>query len=150
MTLKQRITDDLKAALLSGDRFATETLRGLKAAVLNEEVARNKRETGLDDTEIEQIVAKEVKKRNESATLYDQAGRSELADNERKEVYVLNAYLPEQLSEEEVRSIVEKSIAELGVSGSAAMGQVIGAVKQKVGNKADGATIAKAVKNALI
>jgi uncharacterized protein len=76
MALKQRIQDDLKAALLGGDRFVAETLRGLKAAVLNEEVAKGKRDEGLEDTEIEQIVAKEVKKRNESATLYEQNDRA--------------------------------------------------------------------------
>lgn len=150
MALKQRITDDLKAALLGGDRFAAETLRGLKAAILNVEVAENKRETGLDDESIEQIVAREVKKRNESATIYEQNDRAESAADERKEAALLSGYLPQQLSEDEIQSIVDKIVAELGVSGPAGMGQVIGAVKKQVGNTADGATVARIVKASLI
>jgi uncharacterized protein YqeY len=145
----QRIADDTKAALLGGDRFVAEVLRGLKAAILNEEVAQGKRDTGLDDAAIEQIIAREVKKRNESASLYTNAGRAELAETEIKEAAVLQAYLPEQLSELELMTIIEKIIAEKGLSGPQAMGQVIGAVKQQVGNTADGATVARLVKQAL-
>jgi uncharacterized protein YqeY len=149
MALKQRITDDLKAALLGGDRFVTDILRGLKAVILNEEVAQNRREDGLNDNEIEQAIAKEVKKRSESAALYEQGGRPELAENERKEAEVLKRYLPEQLSEVEIQAIVERVVCELGASGSSAMGQVIGAVKKEVGTSADGATVAKIVKQTL-
>ena len=149
MALKQRIADDTKAALLGGDRFVAEVLRGLKAAILNEEVAQNKREDGLDDVIIEQIIAREVKKRNESAALYTQAERAELAEIELKEAAVLQAYLPEQLDEAVLLSIIEKIVAEKGVSGPQAMGQVIGAVKQQVGNTADGATVARLVKQIL-
>ena len=149
MALKQRIADDTKAALLGGDRFVAEVLRGLKAAILNEEVAQNKREDGLDDAIIEQIIAREVKKRNESAALYAQAERAELAEIELKEAAVLQAYLPEQLDEAVLLSIIEKIVAEKGVSGPQAMGQVIGAVKQQVGNTADGATVARLVKQIL-
>ena len=85
MALKQRIQDDLKAALLGGDRFVTETLRTLKAAILNEEVAAGKRDEGLDDDEIEKIIAKEVKKRNEAAALYDKNMRQYSAADERRE-----------------------------------------------------------------
>lgn len=149
MALKQRIADDTKAALLGGDRFVVDVLRGLKAAILNEEVAQNKRDDGLDDAAIEQIIAREVKKRNESAALYTQADRAELAEAELKEAAVLQAYLPEQLSETELLAIIEKIVTEKGVSGPQAMGQVIGAVKQQVGNTADGATVARLVKQIL-
>lgn len=149
MAIKAQLDDDIKAALLGGDRFAAETLRGLKAAILNVEVAENKRDTGLDDVAIEQIVAREVKKRNESATIYEQNDRAEAAANERKEVEILSTYLPKQLSEEEIKVIVDKIVTDLGVSGPAGMGQVIGAVKQQVGNTADGATVARIVKTAL-
>lgn len=149
MALKQRITDDTKAALLSGDRFRGETLRNLKAAILNEEVASNKRDEGLDDAEVEKVIAREVKKRNESAKLYNENGRPELAEPEEKEAEILKAYLPEQLSEDEIRAMVQGTIADLGVSGPAAMGQVIGAVKQKAGNTADGALVARIVKEEL-
>lgn len=149
MALKEQIQNDLKAALLGGNRFSGEVLRGLKAAILNEEVATSKREEGLTDAEIEKIIAREVKKRNESAALYDQNDRAELAENERKEIEVLAVYLPEQLSEEKLREIITTTIAELGVSGPQAMGQVIGSVKQQVGNTADGATLARIVKESL-
>lgn len=149
MALKEQVNNDLKAALLGGDRFTGEVLRGLKAAILNEEVAQNKRNEGLDDEVIEQIVAREVKKRNESASIYDGADRPELADNERAEAKVLVAYLPAQLSEDEIALVVTRVVSELGVSGPSAMGQVIGTVKKELGNTADGATVARLVKNAL-
>lgn len=149
MALKQRIDNDLKAALLGGDRFVAQTLRGLKAAVLNEEVAQNKRDIGLDDASIEQIIAKEVKKRNESAALYEQNQREDSAADERREADVLSQYLPKQLSEAELKTVVDAKVAELGATEAKMMGQVIGAVKQEVGNTADGAMIAKLVKQAL-
>lgn len=149
MALKQRITDDLKAALLGGDRFVGETLRNLKAAILNEEVAQNKREEGLDDAIVEQIIAREVKKRNESIKLYTQGGRSDLAEDEQKEINVIKAYLPEQLDENQVKAIVDAAVEQLGAAGMADMGKVIGIVKSKVGNTADGALVAKLVKEAL-
>ncbi|MDB5165361.1 MAG: putative GatB/YqeY [Candidatus Saccharibacteria bacterium] len=149
MALKQRVDDDLKAALLGGDRFAAQTLRGLKAAVLNEEVALGKRDDGLEDDEVEKIIAKEVKKRKESISLYEQNGRPELADDEKKEMAILSVYLPQQLNEAELNEIIASKIAELGASGLQAMGQVIGAVKVQVGNTADGATVARLVKDAL-
>ena len=149
MALKQRIENDLKAALLGGDRFVGETLRGLKAAILNEEVAQNKRDTGLDDVAIEQIIAKEVKKRNESAAIYEQNQREDAADQERREAEVFSHYLPKQLSEAELKTVVDAKVAELGAREAKMMGQVIGAVKQEVGNTADGAMIAKLVKEAL-
>lgn len=149
MALKQRIDDDLKAALLGGDRFAAQTLRGLKAAVLNEEVALGRRDDGLKDDEVEKIIAKEVKKRNESIALYEQNDRPELAEDEKKESAILSVYLPQQLGEDELKEIVAGKISELGLSGPQAMGQVIGAVKAQVGNTADGATVARLVKEAL-
>lgn len=149
MALKERIADDLKAALLGGDRFAGETLRNLRAAILNEEVAQGKRDTGLDDAAIELVIVKEVKKRNESAAIYDQNMREDAADQERREAEVLSRYLPEQLSEAELKTVVDAKIAELAATDTKMMGQVIGAVKQQVGNTADGAMLARLVKDAL-
>ncbi len=149
MALKEQITNDLKAALLGGDRFVAETLRGLKAAILNEEVAAGKRDTGLSDDEIEKVVAKEVKKRNESANLYRQNSRDDLADPEEKEAEVLKQYLPAQLSEDEIIAMVQRSIESLGASGTQAMGQVIVSIKKEAGNTVDGAVLAKIVKQAL-
>lgn len=148
--LKQRIESDLKTALLGGDHFGTETLRGLKAAILNVEVAENKRDTGLADDEIEKIVAHEIKKRHEAAVLYDQNMRQDSADDERHEAEILQVYLPTQLSEAELKTVVDAKVTELAAAGDMKkMGQVIGAVKADVGTTASGAVIAKLVKEAL-
>jgi len=149
VALKQRIQDDIKAALLGGDRFKSDVLSNLKASILNEEVAKNKRDEGLSDSEIEQIVSREVKKRSESADLYTKAGRQELADSELKERDLLIEYLPKQLSEDEIKAVVLETIDEISKSGNINMGMVIGSVKQKLGTSADGAVVAKIVKESL-
>jgi uncharacterized protein YqeY len=149
MALKERLNDDLKAALLGGNRFAADTLRNLKAAILNEEVAQNRRDEGLNDTEIEGVIAREVKKRRESIVLYEQNERTDLAENEQAEIDVLSVYLPEQLSDDEIQTTIDEIVTTLGVTGPQAMGQVIGAVKSKLGSAADGATIARLVKSTL-
>jgi uncharacterized protein len=149
VALKSQLENDTKAALLGGDRFRADVLRNLKAAILNEEVAQNKRDEGLDDAAVEQIIAKEVKKRLDSVQQYTAAGRPELAEAEQAEARVLEGYLPEQLSEADIQKVIDETIAALGVSGPQAMGQVIGAVKGKLGNTADGATIARLVKTSL-
>ncbi|MFZ2125414.1 MAG: GatB/YqeY domain-containing protein [Candidatus Saccharimonadales bacterium] len=149
MVLKEQINNDLKAALLGGNRFTGEVLRGLKAVILNEEVATSKRDEGLDDVVIEQLIAREVKKRNESASIYDEAGRPELAENERAEAKVMSEYLPSQLSEAEITEVIKRTISATGITNMSGMGQVIGAVKKELGNTADGALIAKLVKDSL-
>lgn len=149
MSLKAQLDNDIKAALLSGDRFVAAVLRDFKAVILNEEVAQKKRDEGLDDATIEKLIAREVKKRQESATLYQKAERAELADNEIAESTVLEKYLPKQLSEADVIAFIDEAIATTQANGPAAMGQVIGSVKAKVGNSADGATIARLVKERL-
>lgn len=149
MALSQRIQDDIKAALLGGNRFEAGVLRNLKAAILNEEVALGKRDEGLDDATIEKIIAREVKKRHESIKLYEDNGRPELAEEEKQEVAVLSAYLPKQLSEDEIREIAQNVIAEIGNATPQMMGQVIGGVKAKAGTAADGATVARIVKELL-
>ena len=149
-TLKQRIADEMKAALLERHRFRGEVLRNLKASILNEEVAKQKREEGLDDSEVEAVLVREAKKRTESSILYRQNGRDDLAEKEEKELEIIKEFLPEQLSEEEIQSVIDQKIADLGDVDMKAMGQVIGAVKQEVGSKADGAIVAKLVKETLL
>jgi len=149
MALKERITDEMKAALLGGNRFVGDTLRNLRGAILDEEIAAGRRDEGLSDVEIEKVIAREVKKRHESAKIYRDNNRPELAEPEEREMEVLKRYLPEQLGEAELRRIIDVKIAELGIEGPQAMGQVIGAVKKEVGSAADGALIAALAKNAL-
>ena len=147
--LKARITDEMKAALLGGNRFRGDVLRNVKAAILNEEVSLGKRDEGLSDAEVEKVLAREVKKRVESAELYRSNGRAELAEPEEQEAEILREFLPEQLSEAEIVAIVEDVVASMDDVSMQKMGQVIGAVKQEVGNAADGALIAKIVKEKL-
>jgi hypothetical protein len=146
VSLKETISNDIKTALLGGDRFRGEILKNFKAAILNEEVAKNKRDEGLGDEEIEQLLAREIKKRNESAELFKAAGRQELADNELQEREVLSTYMPAQLTDDEIKNVVIEVISGLENPN---MGQVIGAVKSKLGNSADGGTVARIVKESL-
>ena len=149
MSIKQRLTDDVKAAMLAGDAARLECLRGLKSVILYAEVAAGKREDGLTDDEIQVLFAKEAKKRQESADLYVQGGSKERADKELSEKKIIEEYLPAQLSEEEITILVEKIITETGVSGPQAMGQVIGKVKAVAGSSADGSVVARIVKEKL-
>ena len=132
--------------MLARDSFSTNVLRGLKAAILSEEVAKNKREEGLDDSEIESVIAREVKKRNEAAKLLDE----ERANNELKEAEILSKYLPEMMNEEEVLKIVQNEISKLDEKSPKQMGQVIGSIKAKYGNSIDGSMLAKMVKEELV
>ena len=148
-TLKDRIQADLKSAMLARDTLKTQTLQGLKAAILNEEVAQKIRETGLDDNKVEQLIARESKKRDEAAELFEKGGNQASADKERAEKAILSVYLPEPLSEAEIQKVVGEVVAEIKPVGPKDMGRVIGAVKSRVGNTADGAVVAKLVKNSL-
>lgn len=147
--LKQRLDQDLKAALLGGDKTLATTLRGLKSVILYAEVAAGNRDQGLPDEEIIILFAKEAKKRQESADLYKQGGDEARAQAELAEKKVIETYLPQQLSDDELVALVDQVIADLGVSGPQAMGQVIGAVKQKTSGTADGARVAAIVKERL-
>lgn len=145
--LEQKLDSDIKQALLGGDKFRAEVLRGLKSVLLNEKIAKGLREEGLQDEAVLSIISKETKKRAESAALYQQGGSPERADKELKEKVILEEYLPKQMSDDELRQVVIEVIAQLG--GNAQMGQIIGAVRQKVGLSADGGRIASAVKTNL-
>lgn len=146
MPLKDDITADLKTAMLARDEFTTTTLRGLKAAILNEEVAKGLRDEGLSDEAIEQLIAREAKKRDEAARLFEQGGNQASADKERAEKELLSKYLPTQLSEAELGAVIDEVVAEVKPDGMKDMGRVIGAVKARVGNAADGALLASMVK----
>jgi len=148
--IRQQIDDDLKAALLARDTVKVETLRGLKSAILYADVAAKARDTGgIPDDEVLNVLAKEAKKRQESSDLYTQGSRPELADKELTEKAIIEVYLPAQLGDDELKGVIEAVVTETGASGMQAMGQVIGAVKAKVGNTADGAKIAQLVKERL-
>jgi uncharacterized protein YqeY len=147
--LKQQLEEDLKTALLAGEKDKATTLRGLKSAILYAEVEQGKRDDGLDDDGITAVLTKEAKKRQESADLYAQGGNKEQSEKELSEKAIIEHYLPEQLSDEKVRDIVNSSIKELGTVTVKDMGKVIGVVKGKTKNLADGATIARIVREEL-
>ena len=147
--LKDRIQADLKSAMLARDVVRTQTLQGLKGAILNEEVAGKCRDTGLPEADIEKVIARECKKRDEAAAMYDQGGNAESAAKERAEKEILSAYLPTQLSEAEVISVIDTILDEIKPDGMKDMGRVIGAVKARVGNSADGALVARLTKEKL-
>jgi hypothetical protein len=125
------------------------TLRGLKAVLLNIKVATGKRESGLSDDEVIAAFSKESKKRQESADLYIQGGNQAMADKELAEKAIIDAYLPAQLSEDEIKALIEDAVTATSAAGPQAMGQVIGQVKAKAGATADGAVIARLVKERL-
>lgn len=149
MTVKEQIDRDLKTAMLSGDKTQVSTLRGLKSAILYEEVAKGRREAGLPEQEVIAVLAKEAKKRQESADLYSQGGNSARSEAELAEKGIIERYLPKQLSDEELIVIIDEIIKQVGASDIKQMGQVIGAVKQRTEGMADGSRIASAVKERL-
>jgi uncharacterized protein YqeY len=143
--LEQQIEQDLKTALLAGDSLRVSTLRGLKAVLLNAKIASGKRETGLGDNEVLSHLSKQAKQRQESADMYALVGDQARADAELAEKVIIDAYLPEQLSEAEIAKLVDDAITQTGATGKSAMGQVIAKVKQQAGGAADGAVIARLV-----
>lgn len=145
--LKATIDSDLKAAMLSGNKQLVEALRGIKSAILYKEVADGKRETGLSDAENIAVLKKEAKSRKDAIALYEQAGEGERAAFEQFQLDVIEGYLPEEMSEADIRVCVEKAMTELAIEEASPkdMGRIIGHVKGLAPN-ADGALIAQVVK----
>ena len=146
MTLKDRITEDMKAAMRAKDSATLSAIRMLLAACKQREVDER---IVLDDAQVIGIVDKLIKQRKDSITAFQQAGRTDLVDKESAEVKVLEAYLPQRLSAEEVAAAVAALVAELGASGPGDMGKVMGAAKAQLAGKADMGMVSAAVKAAL-
>lgn len=146
--LKATLHHDLTEAMRAQDKVRAGTLRMVLTAVTTEEVA-GKSHRELSEEELLRVVAKEAKKRREAAEAYAGAGRPELADREEAELAVLEEYLPAQLGDAELKEIAEQAVAELGVSGPAAMGQVMKVVQPRVAGRAEGGRVAAAVRAAL-
>lgn len=139
---------DLTAAMKARDTETTATLRMVMAAVKNARVAPG-HSGEVDDQEALELLTKEAKKRSEAIEAYRAAGRGELADKEQRELEILRRYLPEPLSEDEVRAIVDEAIAQTGASGPGDMGKVMGAVTPKTKGRADGRLVSGMVKDRL-
>lgn len=149
--LKQRIQNDITEALRSGDELLKSTLRMALAAIMNAEVAGSEAVV-LSDEQVTAVLRSEVKKRLESAQIYGDAGRAELAEKESREAEILQGYLPAAMDPAALAAIVAEEVAAAtaaGNSGPKAMGGVIKAVRDRVGDAADGSAIAAAVKAAL-
>ncbi len=146
MSLKDRINDDMKAAMRAKDSARLGTIRLLLAAIKQKEV--DERIT-LDDAGAIGVIDKLIKQRRDSVAAYQQAGRQDLADKENAEIEVLQAYLPQRLTAEEIAAEVRALVAELGAKGPGDMGKVMGAAKVRLAGKAEMAQVSAAVKAAL-
>ncbi len=146
MTLKERIAQDIKAAMLAKDNARRDTIRLLQAAVKQKEVDER---IELDDAAVVAVVDKLVKQRKDSIDAFQKAGRQDLVDQESAEMTILQAYLPARLSADEVTAEVQAIVAELGAKGPGDMGKVMGAVKTRLAGKADMGQVSAAVKAAL-
>jgi uncharacterized protein YqeY len=150
-TIKDRLQTDLTASMKARDELATSTLRMLRAAITNAEVA-GAEAIELTDEQTIAVLRSEAKKRAEAADVYEQAGRAESAAKERAELAVIERYLPAAMSDDELQAIVDEEVANAAAAGAAGqrgMGQVIKAVRERVGAGADGSRIAAMVKSAL-
>ncbi len=147
MVLKEKIEEDLKNAQKEKNELAVSVLRMLRAAILNAEIASMRKEFSDDD--VIKVINSEVKKHKDSIAEYERGGRADLADKEKKEMEILTKYLPAELSEEELRKIVEEKIRELGASGPGDFGKVMGAVMKAVGGRAGGDRVSGMVREVL-
>ncbi len=145
--LKDKLNADIKTALLGGDKARAEVLKSLKSAVQYEEVALKVRESGLTDEQTMAVFAREAKKRGESVDMYQKGGQPERAQTELGEKAIIEEYLPKQLGDDELEAVITEIIANLGTNPQ--MGQVIGQVKARVSQTANGARIAAIVKQKL-
>jgi uncharacterized protein YqeY len=148
MGLKEKLQSDLTDAIRSKDGVKSGTIRMLLAAITNEEVA-GKSAKVLSDTEVITVLSREAKKRREAVEAYTNAKRDDLANKEKEEAAVIALYLPEQLSEADIKKLIADAITETNASGPAGMGQVMKVLQPKIAGKADGGFVSSLVKAAL-
>ncbi|HEX9722523.1 MAG TPA: GatB/YqeY domain-containing protein [Candidatus Paceibacterota bacterium] len=152
--MKEKIKTDLKEAMKARDAIKTGALRMLLAALTNKEKekgpfdsAQGKQE--LSDEEIQQVIVTEAKKRKEAAEAFEKGGKPEMAEQEKRELEFLQAYLPEQMGEEEIRKLVREAIAQTGAASPQDMGKVMAALMPQTKGKADGSLVSQIVKQSL-
>jgi uncharacterized protein len=146
VTLKERITEDMKAAMRASDKERLSTIRMLQAAIKQREVDER---IALDDAQVIAVLEKMVKQRKESIVQFEQGGRADLADKEKAEIVLLQAYLPAQLSAAEVDAIIHEAIAATGAASVKDMGKVMGVVKAKAAGRTDMGAASARIKAAL-
>lgn len=145
--LKVRIDKDFKLALLARDQFRAGVLSGLRAVILDEEIAQHKRQDGLEYQAIEGLIMKEIKKRQESADIYEKADRLDLAETERKEASLLGEYLPKQLDDLALEKIINEIMADFSHVTIKDMGSIIAMAKDRIGNSVAPQRLAQLVKD---
>ena len=149
MTLQQRVDSDMKDAMRAKDATKLCVLRMLKSALRYAAIAKSSAEAELDDAEAVRVIRKQAKQRQDSIESFEKGGRAELANKEKKELEILNTYLPQGMSPNELAKIVRETIAELGVTSKAQMGAVMKALQAKAGGRADGRTLSAEVQKQL-
>lgn len=146
MGLEEKLLQDMKSTMKSGDKLALETIRMVRSQIKNVSLAKQK---DLSDEDIIEVLSRELKKRKESIELYQKGGREELVKKETRELEIISSYLPEALSHDELEEIIEKAIEETSVNSMKEMGKVMGIVMPQVRGRADGKEIQDIVRQKL-
>ena len=146
MSLSERLNEDMKQAMKSQDKFKLSVIRMVRSTIKNFEIDLKR---PLDDNEVLDVLTREIKQRKDSLQEFAKAGRDDLADNLKAELVILAEYMPQQLSEEEVKAIVQQTIQQIGASSKADMGKVMTALMPKVKGRADGKLINQLVQQLL-
>jgi hypothetical protein len=147
VSLKDTITDGIKAAMKAQDKVRLETLRSIKKAVLDKEVSvRPAGQTALNETQELEVLSQVAKQRRDSIEQYQNAGRMDLAQQEAQELALVEEFLPKQLSDEEVAQVIDQVVAQVGASSAKDMGKVMGPAMQQLKGKADGKKVQELVK----
>lgn len=149
MSVQERIDSDLKEAMRAKDSARLAVLRMLKAALKNSAIEKGGADVALSDADVNQIIRKQVKQREDSVASFEKGGRPELAQKESDEIAVLQQYLPQPLNAEEIQKLVRDTIAELNAATKAQMGAVMKAVQAKAGGSVDGKTLSQEVQRQL-
>jgi uncharacterized protein YqeY len=146
MAIKEQLRSDMADAMRAGDNEKRDTLRLLLAAIKQVEIDE---QTTLDDADVQNVLTKQAKQRRESIAEYDAAGRQEQADHEKVELEIIDSYLPQTMSRQEVEKIAGQAVADLGASSPKDMGRVMGRLMPQVKGKADGSMVSEVVRELL-
>ncbi|MDB4868233.1 MAG: GatB/YqeY protein [Cohnella sp.] len=146
MNLAERLNEDMKQAMKSGEKSRLSTIRLVRAAIKNQEIELRR---PLDDSDVIQVVSRELKQRRDSLQDFQRAGRDDLVANVSSEIDIISQYLPEQLTEEEIKVIVKQTMQETGASSKADLGKLMGVLMPKVKGRADGKLVNQIVQQSL-
>jgi len=147
MSLSERLSDDMKQLMKSGDKFALTVVRMIRSAIKNVEIDSRKT---LSDDEVLDILSREIKQRRDALQEFEKAGRDDLADQAKAEIDVIQRYMPQPLTDEELNAIVEETVREVGATSKSDMGKVMSAIMPKVKGRVDGKQVNAAVQRFLV